>query len=140
MNLRRNQVDEPELNVIPLIDIVFILLIFFIVTTSFNRDTEINISLPVADADPLTVEQKIIEVSIDADGLFYVNGHGVINSELETLKRAIKKMAEDLQDPPIVISADAKTPHQAVITVMNAAQQLGFVHLTFTAQPAPDTP
>jgi biopolymer transport protein ExbD len=140
MNLRRNQVDEPELNVIPLLDIVFILLIFFIVTTSFNRDTEINITLPVADADPLVVERKIIEISIDADGLFYVNGHGVISSELETLKLAIKKIAEDFQDPPIVISADAKTPHQAVITAMNAVQQLGFVHLTFATQPPPDTP
>ncbi|MEW6353647.1 MAG: biopolymer transporter ExbD [Pseudomonadota bacterium] len=137
MNLRRSRSEEPELNLIPLIDIVFMLLIFFIVTTTFTRDTEININLPTADADPLKTEEKVLEVSIDAGGRFYINRQEVVNTELETVKRALRKEAEALQvkDPPLIISADAKTPHQAVITAMDAARQLGFVHLTFATQP-----
>lgn len=141
MNLRRTRKEEPELNLIPLIDIVFMLLIFFIVTTTFNRDTEISVNLPQANSEPLdTQDDKVVEVSIDAPGHFYINQQEVVNPEIENLKRALQKAAGALKDPALIISADAKTPHQAVITAMDAARQLGFVHITFAAQattPAP---
>ncbi len=140
MDLRRTRAEEPELNVIPLIDIVFILLIFFIVTTTFTRETQIKLNLPVANSDQLKTEDKIVEVSVDAQGQYFVNGQAVINTDVETLKRALQKSAGDLKDPPLIISADGKTPHQAVITVMDAARQLGFVHMTFTTQQSKDAP
>lgn len=138
MNLRRSRKEEPELNLIPLIDIVFMLLIFFIVTTTFNRDTEISINLPVADSDPLKADEKVLEVGIDARGHYFINRQEVINTSIEALKRALQQAAAGMknpQDPPLIISADAKTPHQAVITALDAARQLGFVHMTFATQP-----
>jgi biopolymer transport protein ExbD len=131
--------DEPELNLIPLIDIIFILLIFFITTTTFNREAEISIELPVAKAEPSRTQDKVLEIIIDAQGQFYINHQLVVNTEIETLKRAISKAAEGLKDPPVVISADAKTPHQAVVTAMSAAQQVGFVHLTFATKQLQDS-
>lgn len=131
--------DEPELNLIPLIDIIFILLIFFITTTTFNREAEISIELPVAKADPARTQDQTLEIIIDAQGQFYINHQLVVNTEVETLKRAISKAAEGLKDPPVVISADAKTPHQAVVTAMSAAQQVGFVHLTFATKQLQDS-
>ena len=131
--------DEPELNLIPLIDIIFILLIFFITTTTFNREAEISIELPVAKADPVRTQDQTLEIIIDAQGQFYINHQLVVNTEIETLKRAIRKAAEGLKDPPVVISADAKTPHQAVVTAMSAAQQVGFVHLTFATKQLQDS-
>lgn len=140
MNLRRQQPESLELNLIPLIDIVFMLLIFFIVTTTFIRETEISVNLPVADADPLTTDTKVMEISINAEGRFYINRQEVIDTDVETLKRALQKEAGEVKDPPLIISADGKTPHQSVITAMDAARQLGFVHLTFATQPASDSP
>jgi biopolymer transport protein ExbD len=131
--------DEPELNLIPLIDIIFILLIFFISTTTFNREAEISIELPVAEADPALTQEQTLEIIIDAQGQFYINQQLVVNTEIETLKRAIRKAAEGLNDPPVIISADAKTPHQAVVTAMSAAQQVGFVHLTFATKQLQDS-
>jgi biopolymer transport protein ExbD len=131
--------DEPELNLIPFIDIIFILLIFFITTTTFNREAEISIELPVAKAEPSRAQDKVLEIIIDAQGQFYINHQLVVNTEIETLKRAISKAAEGLKDPPVIISADAKTPHQAVVTAMSAAQQVGFVHLTFATKQLQDS-
>ena len=131
--------DEPELNLIPLIDISFILLIFFISTTTFNREAQISIELPVAEADPAQTQEQTLEIIIDAQGQFYINQQLVVNTEIETLKRAIRKAAKGLKDPPVIISADAKTPHQAVVTAMSAAQQEGFVHLTFATKQLQDS-
>ncbi len=140
MNLRRTQPEALELNLIPLIDIVFMLLIFFIVTTTFTRETEISVDLPVANTDPLEINDKPVEISIDAEGRYYVNRQEVADTEIETLKRALEKQAGGRKDPPLIISADGKTPHQSVITAMDAARQLGFVHLTFATQHSSDSP
>lgn len=140
MKLRRTQPEGLELNLIPLIDIVFMLLIFFIVTTTFTRETEISVDLPVANSDPLAIVDRPLEISINAEGRFYVNRQELEDTEIDTLKRALEKQAGDRKDPPLIISADGKTPHQSVIMAMDAARQLGFVHLTFAAQLAPDSP
>jgi len=139
VNLRRKQQELPELNLIPLIDIVFMLLIFFIVTTTFNRETEMSVNLPVASADPLVTGHKQLEISIDASGHFFVNRVAVRDMDIESLKRTLQKAAAGLKDPSLIISADGKTPHQAVIMAMDAARQLGLVHLTFATVPQGDS-
>lgn len=134
MNLRRTRRDEPELNLIPLVDILFVVLIFFIVTTTFNRDAGITLTLPEASAGAEARQETTLEIVIDAEGRYYINQQQVVNTSPETLKRALQQVAAELQDAPVVISADAKTPHQAVITAMDVARQLGFVHITLATQ------
>ena len=131
MNIGSGRKEELDVNITPLIDVVFLLLIFFMVSTTFERESEIEIVLPQAAANAVPAEDSALEVTIDAEGTFYVNGKRVINTKIETLKKAMKQAAGDRKEPPIILSADAQTPHQAVITVMDAARQLGFVHLNF---------
>lgn len=136
MKFQSPRSDEPEINLTPLIDVVFLLLIFFMVSTTFERETEITIELPEASGEQLETEKRVVEISIDAKGRYYVNKQEVINTAIDTLKRAIQKAAGDADEPQIILSADRNTPHQAVITAMDASRQLGFVHLTFaTSKP-----
>jgi len=136
MAIKRPGGEDPDVNLTPLIDVVFLLLIFFMVSTTFEKESEISIELPEASGDPVQSQKQTVEIAIDAKGKYFINQQEVINTQLDTLKRAIKKQAGDQKDPPIILSADAKTPHQAVIRAMDAARQLGFVHLTFaTKQP-----
>lgn len=131
MRFTRERSDEPEINLTPLIDVVFLLLIFFMVSTTFERETEITLELPEATGEPIVTEKKVIEISIDAKGRYYINKQELINTSIDTLKRAISKAAGDDDEPQVILSADRQTPHQAVITAMDASRQLGFVHLTF---------
>lgn len=140
MNLRTPRREEPDLNLIPLIDVVFMLLIFFMVTTTFNRDAGLEIQLPTAAAEQTEPKADRIEITIDAEGRYYVNQQALINTQLDTLKRAIKQTAGERRDVPFIISADAKTPHQAVVSAMEAAAQLGFVRITFATQQPQATP
>ena len=134
MNLRRTHREAPELNLIPLIDVVFMLLIFFMVTTTFNRDSGIQLTLPDASAEADTQQEKQLEIVIDAEGRYYINQQLVVNTAPETLKRSLQQSLTQDKDAPIIISADAKTPHQAVITVMDVARQLGLVNFTLATQ------
>ena len=134
MHFRRERRDEPEVNLTSLIDVVFLLLIFFMVSTTFHRETEISVQLPEAKGEQLKTEKTVVEVTIDAKGRYYVNQHEVINTKVETLMRAMKKAAGSTADPQIILSADRATPHQAVMSAMDAARRLGFVHLTFAAE------
>lgn len=119
-----------------MIDVVFLLLIFFMVTTTFNRETELQIVLPEASGEESTVTEPL-DISIDASGQYFVNQRQVINTDIETLKKAIRQAAGDQSEPQVVVSADGKTPHQAVITALDALSQIGFVHVTFaTSSPA----
>jgi len=131
VNISPSQKENLDVNITPLIDVVFLLLIFFMVSTTFERESEIEIMLPEATADAKVKDDFFLQVTVDAEGTFYVNSQRVINTKLDTLMKAMKEVAGDREDPPIVLSADAKTPHQSVITVMDAARQLGFVHLNF---------
>ncbi|MDA1107051.1 MAG: biopolymer transporter ExbD [Proteobacteria bacterium] len=134
MNLRRTRRDEPKLSLIPLVDILFVVLIFFIVTTTFNRDAGITLTLPEASAGAEAKQDATLGIVIDTEGRYYINQQQVVNTSPETLKRALQQAAADLKDAPVVISADAKTPHQSVITAMDVARQLGFVHITLATQ------
>ena len=136
MNLRQVQGDEPEVNLTPLIDVVFILLIFFMVSTTFQRESEIKIELPEASSEPVEEKKDVLEIVIDADGHYFIDEQQVVNTELETLKKAIEKFRGDQTDIPVVIRADRATPYEAVVRAMDATSQLGLVHMSLaTSQP-----
>ncbi len=135
MNIHPHRKESLELNLTPLIDVVFLLLIFFMVSTTFDRETRIKVELPeAATQDEQVLEEKVLNITVDAKGRFYVNQREVINTEFKTLKSAIAKEAAGRPDLPVIITADANTPHQAVIRVMDAASQLGFVNMTFATK------
>ena len=139
MNFQRKKKERLELSMTPMIDVVFLLLIFFMVTTTFNRQTEVKIKLPEADGAEAEQYPKMVTLTIDADGTYYLTGgdglaHELVNQQLETLKQELLKLAEQSKDQPFIINADGKTPHQAVITALEAAGDAGFSHITFAAQ------
>ncbi len=134
MNLRKFERQEPDVNLTPLIDVVFLLLIFFMVSTTFTRESQISVDLPQSTAKPVETDQTTIEVTIDAQGHYYVNQQLVVNKKLDTLKRALQIAVGDNKNPALIINADAKTTHQSVVTAMDAARQLGIVHLSLATQ------
>ncbi|WP_407296296.1 ExbD/TolR family protein [Stutzerimonas zhaodongensis] len=142
MKFRRKARENVDIGLAPLIDVVFILLLFFVVTTTFTRETQLQVDLPEAASGvpPQNVEQKRLEVIIDVDGSFSLNGKTLVKHDLNTLMAALTKESGGDTTLPMIISADGKTPHQAVIIAMDAAGKLGFAHLRITtveAQPEP---
>jgi biopolymer transport protein ExbD len=133
MNLRPHVKKSPEVDITPLIDVVFLLLIFFMVSTTFDREAQILVELPEATGEEAQHAPEELDITIDANGIFFVNQREVINTELETLKRAIGKAVGKKKDIPVIINADGRTPHQAVMTAMDAASQLGLMRMTFSA-------
>jgi biopolymer transport protein ExbD len=139
MNFRPRRRDTPELNLIPMIDVLIVLLIFLVLTTTFSREAELQINLPEATGTA-PGETRGIEVIVDARGRLVVNGRELVNSEPETVKNALREAAGDSQDPLIVIDADRNATHQSVMTVLDAAEQAGFKHVTFAAKTDPADP
>ena len=131
MNIKPQKKDDLDVNITPLIDVVFLLLIFFMVSTTFDRESEIEVTLPEASIDKPLNEDKVIEVTVNAEGIFFVNGQRVVNTQIASLKQAMLQMAAGREDPPVVINADKNAQVQSMVTVMDAARQLGFVHLSF---------
>lgn len=131
MKFRRKPRENVEINLASLLDVVFILLLFFVVTTTFTRETQLQIDLPEAASatPPQPSERKPLEVQIAADGSYALNGQPLARSDLATLSSALQQASAGDNSLPLVISADAQTPHQAVITAMDAAGKLGFAHL-----------
>ncbi len=134
MNLRPKPPDDLDVNLTPLIDVVFLLLIFFMVSTTFKDDSRLRINLPEADGQTVSVkEPEMLEVVIDRSGHFYVDDRTVTDREIETLKRAMTEALDGRQALPVLIKADARTPHQAVMRVLDAAGQLNLVQVSFAA-------
>jgi biopolymer transport protein ExbD len=137
MNLRKFRRESPAIDLTPLIDVVFMLLIFFMVSTTFKDQSMIRIDLPKASQQKQEeTQEKPIELTIDVQGNFYVNDRRVVNTQVETLKKALQIAIGDRKHPPLTISADGKTPHQAVVTAMDAARQVGLVHLSIATKNA----
>jgi len=135
VKFRRNrQRENVDINLASLIDVVFVLLLFFVVTTTFTRETQLRVELPEAASaeQPPADQGKLVEVTISADGVYSVNNHLLPKSDLATLTEAIERESGGDNKLPLAISADGKTPHQAVITAMDAAGKLGFSHLRMT--------
>ena len=131
MNFRPRGEEEVDVNLTPLIDVVFLLLIFFMVSTTFIRESEIELTLPEASAEARKNLVDVIEIAIDANGRFFVNGNALINAQLETIRQALISVRPADVEPVVVISADANASHQAVVSVMDAARQVGLTRITF---------
>jgi len=129
--------EELSLNLAPLIDVVFLLLIFFMVTTSFTRESQIALQLPQADGEVKDFPAKPLEISIDVNGNFFVNGRGLINNQADTLSSAISKLKIDPK-LPVIISADQKSPYQTVITAMDVSAKLGYSNLSLATREKKD--
>lgn len=139
MNLKPKRNDELDLNLTPLIDVVFLLLIFFMVSTTFEKTARLKVDLPQASAEAEQQPAEKIILGIDVQGRYYINDRQLVNTQLKTLKLALSKVAGDNRELPVVLRADAKTPHQAVVTAMDAASQVGLTRLsisTLETQPA----
>ena len=127
MKLQSRSRDEPEINVLSLVDVLLVLVVFFMVSTSFLRDTEITLELPQASASaPASVPADSLEISVTQSGSYLVNGRELVNSERRTLRAAIERLIGDRRDMPVFIRADALATHQSVVTAMDVAGQLGF--------------
>ncbi len=127
--------DEFEISVVPLIDVLLTLLMFFVLTTTFVRHARMQVTLPKASADPAAAQAHPLVVVIDRQGRFYVGNNQVLGSGVDELKRAIAGVADGSHDRPVILRADALTPHQAVVTAMDALGQLGFTRLSIATTP-----
>ncbi|MFQ5659875.1 MAG: ExbD/TolR family protein [Gammaproteobacteria bacterium] len=134
MNFRPQRKDDVDVNITPLIDVVFLLLIFFMVSTTFDRESEINITLPKASEEYTDVKPDAVNIEVDIQGRVYINKQPLINSQLTTIREAIRNAIHDMENPPVIINADAQATYQLVIRVMDAARQLGLVNITFATQ------
>lgn len=134
MKFRRQSKNNEEINLTPLIDVVFLLLIFFMVSTSFTKETHLKVDLPQAEGAPSSDQPEQIEILIAVDGSYAVNGRALVNTRLDTLKTALEKVANGNTKLPLIITADAKTAHQYVVRAMDAAGQAGFVNLRMTTR------
>ena len=134
---RRRSRDEPEINLIPMIDVLLVILIFMMVTTSYAKYSELQINLPEASGETAAAQAKSIHVAVDASEHYAINNRGVNYTGIESLVSSLKNAAGDQSDPTIIINADAKAPHQSVINVMEAARRAGYGRITFTTQSQP---
>ena len=137
--------DETLINLTPLIDVVFLLLIFFMVSTTFSKESQLRIKLPESSEEPVEQEQvQFLEIEINKDGVFAVKGPGddaaqeLLNTSRETLRRALVKATQGSTDVVTVIRADRKTPHESVIRAMDVSRKLDLTNITFATQTIPD--
>ena len=134
MQFRRQKDAEVSVNLTPLIDVVFLLLIFFMVSTTFTKESHLSLNLPEASGEESTESPKQIEIIIDANGQYVIGGRSLVSTQIKTVIAALEELSAHDKTIPLVITADAKTPHQAVITAMDAAGQAGFSHLSLTTK------
>jgi biopolymer transport protein ExbD len=131
--------EEPEINVISLVDVLLVLVLFLMVSTTFLKETEITLRLPEASASAeVTPSAETLEIIIAQNGSYAVNGRTLVNSERRTLRAAIERLVGERRDLPVFIRADAQATHQAVITAMDVAGQLGFVEINIATVTPPD--
>lgn len=134
MKIRRRARQDVGIDLVPLIDVVFMLLIFFMVSTTFLKETELEVDLPEATAEPRSVDDAVIEVTIAADGSYAVNGRVLVNNQIGTLMKALQEISDGDTKRRLVITADADARHQAVVTAMDAAGQVGLTRLSITTR------
>jgi len=134
VNFKKQNREAVDVNLTPLIDIVFLLLIFFMVSTTFTKENHLSIDLPEANADASATPAEAIEIVISATGEYSVNNQALVNNQLDTLKRAMQKSLQGQQTAPVIITADTNTPHGAVVRAMDAAGQLGLINLSITTR------
>ena len=137
MNFQRGQEKEPlEINLVPLIDVMMVILIFLMITTTYNKYAELQINLPTADADKQLERSNEIAVLVNSQGQYVINRRPVVFRTIDQLADDLKRAAAAAKEPVVVISADASATHQAVVRVMEAARVAGLTQITFTTQSA----
>lgn len=134
MKFKRSKREEPSINITPLIDVVFLLLIFFMVTTTFNRETRLLVNLPEADAEQAETGVEQIEVLVTREGNYAINGRNLVNNRIETLISGLEIESDGDRSLPILLIADAEATHQAVVTAMDAIGQSGFNRVNIATQ------
>ena len=134
MNFRPRQNDEPEINLIPFIDVLLVILIFLMLSTTYSKFTELQLKLPVADAQAQRDYPKEVIVTVTRDGRYSVKGVPVAGRSVEAVSQALSEAATAGKDSVVIITADAAAPHQSVITVMEAARRSGLSQITFATQ------
>ena len=130
MKFARQNTNDITLDLTPLIDVVFLLLIFFMVSMTFDRETVLNVDLPEATGEETEIEVKVVDIQISVDGKYAVNDKPLVDTELSTLKKAMTEISDGDTTRPLLISADRNAPHHAVVRAMDAAGQLGFSQLS----------
>ena len=136
MNFRTRSRDEPEINLIPFIDVLLVILIFLMLSTTYSKFTELQLRLPVADADAQRDYPREVIVGVSSDGRYTVNKVPVGGRGVDLLSMALVDAGKGAKDAVVIVSADANAPHQSVITVLEAARRSGLNHVTFAAQSA----
>jgi len=135
MNFRRGRArDEPDINLIPLIDILIVVLIFLFLTTTYSRFAELQINLPEAAAERASEKPSMLSVAVDSGGKYAINGVPTVFGSTQNFAAALKEAAKGAKEPVVAISADAKATHQSVIDVMESARLAGYNHISFTTQ------
>jgi len=137
MNFKRGRGrDEPEINLIPMIDVLLVILIFLMITTTYSKFSGLEINLPTADATQQPEQSNEVDVIVTAGGQVMVNRSPLASAEVSAIAEALRRAAGANKDPVIVINADAKAAHQNVVDVMQAAQSAGYPHISFATQAA----
>jgi len=134
VNFRKPRGEEPEINLIPFIDVLLVILIFLMLSTTYSKFTELQINLPTAEADKLRERPAEIIVAVAGDGRYAVNRSAIDGRSVEALSAALTRAAAGQKDPVVIVSADATAAHQSVINVLDAARRAGLARLTFAAQ------
>jgi biopolymer transport protein ExbD len=134
MNFRRRWKEDPEINLIPFIDVLLVILIFLMVTTTYSKYAELQINLPTADAAAPTDRPNEINVTVNAAGQYTIDRKAVSFVNAAAFGDAMRRAGDGLDDPVVIINADAKATHQSVIQVMEAARQAGYSHVSFSTQ------
>jgi biopolymer transport protein ExbD len=134
MNFNKRRPDEPEINLIPFIDVLLVVLIFLMLSTTYSKFTELQVSLPVADSEKLRDRPKEIIVAVAADGRYAINRKPIEGRSVEVLAAEMTAAVAGSGDAVVIISADATAAHQSVVNVMDAARRVGLAKLTFATQ------
>ena len=132
--------DEPEINLVPLIDVILVLIIFFVVTTTFDARSVLKLQLPQAEGEANEAQSKALSVLVNAEGRYFVQDREALRTDVESLKRTIMEVAgerpdDPSRDRPVLLRADARTPHQSVVTALDALGQLGFRQISIATAP-----
>lgn len=136
MNFSRGEEEHLDVNITPLIDVVFLLLIFFMVTTTFNQQAELRVDLPEASSEEQALDVIPIEITIDTSGAFFVNGQSLAKNDANALFQSLQKIVAGDKEKSVIIRADATTPHQAVVTAMDTVSKVGVSKLSIaTSKP-----
>jgi biopolymer transport protein ExbD len=135
MNFQRGKRHEDlEMNLVPLIDVLLVIIIFLVVSATFSRTSELQINLPTAEANATQEKPLTIEVGIDANGQYTVNNKGLASGSVDAIGAALQAAAKGGKEPTVIINADANTTHQSVVNVMEASRVAGYTHITFATQ------